>query len=331
MVESGFTGVLGQETDLMGEAVDCWVCGQSAELDAIESTIDDLQELVEQDKRKKREVEPQVEEIDEQISEAKSAQRRVKNLEADVEDMTRKLESRRESLETKRAEFKALQDEIAEFDEEIAELESEQSSEITDLTEEIEETRVELQTVRQTIETAQGRIDTLEEQQREREEKRTRIDQLTEEINDLTDQIQNLKYHLREEFNEAMDDVVTELDFRRIERVWLDGNFDLVIARDVDGSVREDTLDSLAESEREVVGLVLALAGYAAFDLEEIAPILVIDTLGALDAKRTERFLEYFNGKPEYLIASVLPENAGPIGQPTVNPADQMRQEAQSD
>lgn len=331
MLNSEHTGALGQETDLMSKQVDCWVCGRPTEVDAIEETIDELQALVKQDKQKKREVKPKVEELEEQISEGKRAQRRVRNLEGRIDDIEQKLQERRESLATKRDELEGVREEISELDEEIAALEAEQASEITDLTDEIEEVRVDLQTVEQTIESTQERIETLEEQKREREEKRDRIDELSDEITELTDRIENLETHLREEFNGAMDDLVSRLDFDRIERIWLDGNFELVIARDVDGSVREDTVETLAESEREIVGLVLALAGYTAFDLDEIVPVLLIDTLGALDTTRTDLFLEYFSDRPEFLIASVLPENAGTISHSVVNPAEHTRSGVHSD
>lgn len=325
MLNSEYAGVLGQESDLMGESVDCWVCGESTPVDDIEENLADLQDLIEEDKQKKQEYEPEIEAIEEEISEAKAARQRVQELETRRSDIDQKLESRRESLETKREKLDSVREERDELDDRIADLESEQTSEITDLTDDIESVRVDLQSAEQTIERAEDRIETLEERRREREEKRERVDELSEEIATLTDRIESLEHHLREEFNEAMDDLVAELEFQRVERIWLDGDFNLVIARDIEGSVREDTPGSLSESEREVVGLVLALAGYTAYDLDEVTPVLQLDTLGALDAHRVSRLVEYFSDTPEFLVAAVLPENAAQIEHDAVKPVEQTR------
>lgn len=325
MLNSQYTGVLGQDSDLMGKTVNCWVCGDSAPVEDIEENFAELQEVIERDKQKKRGYEPQIETIEDEISEAKAARQRLKELETRRSNIDQKLENRTGSLETKREKAESVREERNELDERIADLESEQTTEITDLTDEIESVMVDLQSTDQAIERAERQIETLEAQRRERKEKEDRIDELSEEISTLTDRIESLEHHLREEFNEAMDDLVTELNFQRIERIWLDGTFDLVIARDIEGSVREDTPGSLSESEREVVGLVLALAGYTAYELEEVTPVLQLDTLGALDAHRVSRLVEYFSDTPEFLIATVLPENAEQIEYASIKPVEQTQ------
>jgi chromosome segregation ATPase len=325
MLNSEYTGVLGQESDLMGENVTCWVCGDSTPVSDIEENIDQLRTVIERDSQKIEEFEPQIETVDAKIDEAKTARQAVQELEQRLEQLNQELEDRRESLEIKRDLRATVDSELDELDEQIAELESEQTSEITDLTEEIESTRIELQSVRQSIQRAEEQIETLEEKRRDREEKRERIDDLSAEIASLTERIENMEHHLRDDFNDAMEDLITELEFQRIERVWLDGQFDLVIARAIDGSVRQDSLQSLSESEREVIGLVLALAGYKAFDLDSLTPVLQMDTLGALDADRLVRLIEYFSDEPEFLIAAVLPETAESIDYSSVRPIEQTR------
>jgi uncharacterized protein YhaN len=111
-----------------------------------------------------------------------------------------------------------------------------------------------------------------------------------------------------------MDDLLAALDFERIERIWLDGNFELVIAREVDGSVRADTIQHLAESEREIIGLVLGLAGYITYDMSEVSPVLALDSLGAFDSARTERLIDYFADRSDLLLASVHPAATGADG-----------------
>lgn len=325
LLNSQYTGLLGEHNDLLDDTVDCWVCGDRSPVSEIEQNLDDLQSLIEQEKQKKAEYEPRIEEIEARIDEAKSVRRRVQELETKLDDIDQKLESRTDSLETKQETLADVREELAVLDDQIEAEASEQTDEITDLTDEIESVRVDIQNADQRIERADQRIETLEARRDERESKQERVDELSAEISAVTDRIERLEQHLREEFNDAMDDLVAELDFRRIERVWLDGEFDLVVARDIDGSVREDTPESFSESEREVVGLVLALAGYTAYNLDEIAPVLQLDTLGALDAPRVSRLLEYFSGTPDFLVAAVLPENASQMDHTAVKPVDQTQ------
>ncbi len=104
-----------------------------------------------------------------------------------------------------------------------------------------------------------------------------------------------------------MDDLLSALNFERLERLWLDGNFELVIAREAEGSIRTDTIEHLAESERETIGLVLGLAGFVTYDVSEVSPVLALDSLGAFDGKRTERLINYFADRADVLLAAVHP------------------------
>jgi hypothetical protein len=53
---------------------------------------------------------------------------------------------------------------------------------------------------------------------------------------------------------------------------------------------------------------VLGLAGFVTFDVDEVTPVLVLDSLGAFDAERTRHLVEYFADETDYLVASAHPE-----------------------
>jgi len=95
--------------------------------------------------------------------------------------------------------------------------------------------RVEIRTIRRDIERLEEASESLRETRADVERKRDEVAQLSEEITTLTDQIENLESELRAVFNETMDELLDALEFERIRRVWLDGEFELVIAREVDG------------------------------------------------------------------------------------------------
>ncbi|PSQ17525.1 hypothetical protein BRD00_07430 [Halobacteriales archaeon QS_8_69_26] len=310
MLESGALGALGYEAGLDDDRITCWTCGQEAPSADFEETAEELAELVASEKERKDEHEPELERIEERIEAAERARRRVDELEAKLRSIQENRESRLESLERRRDQLEAVREEMADLNERIEERSSERDSEQADLNERIEETRVRITRLEREIASVDEECDTLEDRLEKRERTRDRLETVTTEIRELTEQIENIEDHLRDEFNEAMDDLVAMLSFDRIERVWLDGSFDLVIAREFDGNVQRDVPEHLSESEREMVGLVACLAGYLTYDVGSVAPVLVIDSLGAFDAERTERLVEYFGEKTDLVLAAVHPEKA---------------------
>lgn len=309
MLNSEFTGVLGRDSGLMGDEVTCWTCGRPTPVDDLEETVEELTELVEADKRRKREREPEIESLTEEIEQVQRSTSEIQRFEAETREIEQTLESRRDSLEEQRERRQSIRDRLGELDDEIAEQTADQRSERSELTDEIEETRVEIQTLRREIARLEDTCESLRETRVERERKREEIEELSEEITALTDRIENLENELKTVFNETMDELLDVLEFDRIERVWLDGEFELVIAREVDGRVQSDSIEHLAESEREMIGLVLALAGFVTYDVDEVTPLLVLDSLGAFDAERTRRLVDYFADKTNYLVATVHPES----------------------
>ncbi|ELY50477.1 archaea-specific SMC-related protein [Natronolimnohabitans innermongolicus] len=309
MLDSEFTGVLGRDSGLMGDEVTCWTCGRSAPVDELEETVAELNELVEADKRRKREREPEIDDLTEQIEDVRQSESEVKRLETEKRDLEQKLESRRDSLKEQRERRRSIRDRLDELDDDIADRAADQRSEQSELTGEIEETRVEIQTLRREIERLEDTCESLRETRVELEQKREDVERLSEEITALTDRIENLETELRTVFNETMDDLLDVLEFDRIERVWLDGEFELVIAREIDGRTQSDSIEHLAESEREMIGLVLALAGFVTFDVTDVAPVLALDSLGAFDDERTRRLVEYFADESDFLVATAHPES----------------------
>jgi chromosome segregation ATPase len=310
MVNSDFTGALGRNSQLTGDEVACWTCGEMTTIDNIEETLEDVMELVQEDKRQKREHEPEIKDLTEQIEEVRQSQKRLQDLEEKQRRIEQQLENRRDSLEERREQRDAIHEQIEDLAEKIERQEAERRSSQSDLTDEIEETRVNIQTVGREIERLEERRESLRERREEIEWKRQRIEELTDEIASLTERIENLENDLRDVFNDTMDELLDALEFERIDRVWLDGDFELVIARTVDGTVQRDSINHLAESEREMIGLVLALAGYVTYDVGDVTPVLVLDSLGAFDATRTERLVEYFADEARYLVATVHPDDS---------------------
>lgn len=91
-------------------------------------------------------------------------------------------------------------------------------------------------------------------------------------------------------------------------------SFDLHVVRATEsGSVYEDTVEHLSESEREVTGLVFALAGYLTHGVHEEMPFLLLDSLEAIDSERIADLVEYVADYTEFLVVALLPEDAAAV------------------
>jgi hypothetical protein len=116
------------------------------------------------------------------------------------------------------------------------------------------------------------------------------------------------------------------LEYENIARIWLErtetevrdgrrkkvkGVFELhIVRRTESGATYEDNVGNLSESEREVTGLIFALAGYLAHDVHETVPFMLLDSLEAIDSERIATLVSYLKDYTEYLIVALLPEDA---------------------
>jgi len=290
------------------DSFECWACGQQAEISSFESAVEQLTDLIEQEKERRREYEPQLAEIEEEIEEAKTTKRKKSRLRDRFQSTKSKREMQKETLEETREQLAEIEDDLSEIDDRLEETKDERSEIRSTVSKQIEQTRATLETKRQEVNRLESKRVRLQEKREERQQLKEELGELETEIQRLTTRIENLESDLRTAFNSAMDDLIAELSFEDIERMWLDGEFDLVVAREIDGTVQEDSVDHLAESERDMIGLVLGLAGFMAYDVDDIAPVLVLDSLGAFDENRTNKLLEYFTDQTEFLVAAVHPE-----------------------
>jgi len=81
--------------------------------------------------------------------------------------------------------------------------------------------------------------------------------------------------------------------------------FELHVIRTAEsGAAYEDTVDHLSESEREVTGLVFALAGYFAHRVYEDLPFVILDSLEAIDSERIAGLVQYFEEYTDYLLVA---------------------------
>jgi DNA repair exonuclease SbcCD ATPase subunit len=166
------------------------------------------------------------------------------------------------------------------------------------------------------------KIDEIEELEEQRES-------IEAELEDLRTRIDRIERRAIEEFNDKMETVLELLDYQNIDRIWVEqyekkvrdgrrkitqSTFQLHVIRSTDSGVTyEDTVGNLSESEREVTGLVFALAGHLTHSVADEVPFLLLDSLEAIDSERIAMLVEYFEQHAKFLVVALLPEDAAPL------------------
>ena len=319
-------GSNGTPTDqLVGSEVVCWTCGSEVETGQIETTLDTLRSL-RQDKLER------IRNSDERLSELRAEQEsledereRRRSLESRLEGVEDELESRSERREELRTERDRVADRLEELEAAVDELESEEFGEVLDQHKEANRIEFEigrlgtdLEEVVEEIEGIERRIDDRESLEAEREE-------VTRSLVDARTRIEQIEEQAVEEFNSHIETVLDLLEYGNLDRIWIEridgevqdgrrtverSQFELHLVRTNDsGTAYEDTVDHLSESEREVTGLVFALAGYLVHEVYEELPFIVLDSLEAIDSDRIAALVDYFSDYAHYSVVALLPED----------------------
>jgi len=318
----------GSVTDdlLPEERLTCWTCGSEVESEQIEATVDRLQELSQECVSEINSIDDELGELTEQQRELRQQQRRREKLDRRQQELEAELgetESRIEELSERRD---SLREEVEAIESEVERLENDNYDEILGLHKDANQLEYELGQLDTELERVEENITAIEDRLAAEAELTSRRDDLTDEIEALRTRIERIEKNAIEEFNDHMETVLELLAYDNLARVWLerretevrDGRqkatksvFDLHVVRQTpSGTTYEDTVDNLSESERAVTGLVFALAGYLAHDVHDVLPVMLLDSLEAIDSERVATLIEYLEDYADYLVVALLSEDA---------------------
>ncbi|QSG09950.1 DNA sulfur modification protein DndD, ATPase [Halapricum desulfuricans] len=326
-VYEAMTDDSGHTTDeLLGDDVVCWTCGSDVPREQIEGTLDDLRDLRQAKLDAKQEISDELDDLkadrdalEEQRARREEYQQRL----TETEDELAQREERVEQLKDRRSELesavKALENEVESSD-------SDQFGDVLELHQEANELEYKLGRLETDLEDVESEIDTIESRLDEQSQLEEERDRISEELTDLRTRVETIEEEAIEAFNSHMGAILDTLDYDNLERIWLErvqrevreGRrkaiktfFELHVVRSTSSGVTyEDTVDHLSESEREVTGLVFALAGYLVHDVYEEVPFMLLDSLEAIDSERIADLVDHFSDFPDYLLVALLPEDA---------------------
>lgn len=324
--ESGSGNVTDQLVDT--ETVSCWTCGTEVERTQIEKTVSNLQE-------RREEKLSEVADLNDQIDERKEAKRTIDQRKQEREKIESKLESVGQELEDREETVAELTERRESLNERIDALESEIESlelggdhgRLLELHQEASRLEVEIDRLESDRESVEAEIEAVEEQLDEREALAEEREEVAETLTDLRTRIERIEKEAIAEFNERIETVLSIMGYENIERIWIertaadsrgpgetDSDFELHVVRsDESGAAYEDTVEHLSESEREVTGLIFALAGYLVHEVFEEVPFMLLDSVEALDSSRIAKLVEYFQSEADHLVIALLEDDAAAL------------------
>ncbi|MFB6108578.1 MAG: archaea-specific SMC-related protein [Haloplanus sp.] len=312
-------GAVADELDPNAATVTCWTCGSRVERRAIESQLDELRRVVEAKRTERRELEAEIRDRQERLDDVRSARTRRTELEDRRDEIDRQVKRRERRLETLEGDAATLRETIADLEREMADAEGVRESESMERYERLSELEYERGRIRQELTDVEDDVERLESLGEERDRLEARRTGLRTELESLRTRVETLERDAVEAFNEHMAELLARLEYRNVERVWIErttssedgGAFELHVVRTTeDQTAYRDTVDHLSESEREVIGLVVALAGYLVHNVYETVPVMLVDSLEAIDATRIGRLLEYLSEFAVFLVVALLVEDA---------------------
>lgn len=299
----------------------CWTCGGEVTRQDVDERLDALRAVIDEKRTERVETEDRVSELEERREhiestlEASERRRRERSTKRD------QLAEKREHLATLESRASTLADRIAHLETEVAETQQLRDDDLLEMYEQLSDLQYErgqLQQRRSDIAAEIEAIQSLPAVAALTEER----DELREEIADHRARIDRLEARTVAAFNEHMDELLGVLEYDNVARVWIekrtgtgaaagDGSFELhVIREDVTGTGYEEQIDNLSESERELIGLVFALAGYLSHEVYEEIPFMLLDSLEAMDSPRVARLVDHFAQYTDVLLLALLPEDA---------------------
>ena len=290
---------------LVEDEFDCWVCGETTTTETIETRLAALQSKIETLQEERSTLTNEIEALEKQRREYRKKKRQASAIEEEIGNLSAKRDDLQRDLTQAEGRKAEVEEQVRELEDELEQAETELSEELTDIKSEIK-----LKT--QELETQQNRLEELETKQDNADALRAEVDTIDEEIEALKQRKERKQRELKTQFDEAMETALdhfapgfdgARLDIKVNTESEIEA-FDLIIARDG----RETTIDTLSEAERELVGIVVAIAGYRTFEVSDRVPMILLDGVSQLAADNLRLLCEYLSDDTEILVTTAYPE-----------------------
>ncbi len=309
-----------------GYETTCWTCGSEVATDQIDTTIDRLRDLRSSKLDERTELKETISELTDQKAELEKKRQQINRDKRRLEEIEDEIQTTQERIDDLETQITEQEIEIEELEAEAEAIDVDGHEEALELHREISGLELRIEQLEDELANIDDEIADREEQLSERDALESERENLSEQLTELRTQVERIEKDAVDAFNDHMETVLEILEYENLDRIWIERReaevregrrkvtktrFDLHIVRSsADGAAYEDSIDNLSESEREVIGLVFALAGYLVHEVHEEVPFILLDSLEAIDSTRIDRVVDYFHGYTDYVVAALLPEDA---------------------
>ncbi len=310
-------GDVAADLDPSSKTMQCWTCGSRVEQSDIDERLETLRNLVTKKQAERDSVESDLTTVEERRRELERSSERQAELRSRLDELDREISHREQNVTNYEDEAATLRAEIDDLQEQVEETGS-LREDVLSAYRALSELEYERGKLESDLSDAEAELAAVADAAEERDRVTDRLSVVQDELASLRSRIDDLEREAVEAFNEEMASVLDLLEYD-IARVWIerkttnsadDSSFDLHVVRESDGAMYEDTVATLSESERETIGLVVALAGFLVHEVYEFVPFVLLDSLEAIDSDRIVALVDYFAGYAPFLAVAVLPEDA---------------------
>lgn len=309
----------------------CWTCGSEVDESQIEATLDRLRDLRSDILDERKGVRSTIDELTSKRTEVQRRQNERDRAERRLTEVKAEIETTETRIETLESEIETTEERLEELEERTESIDVEGHDEVLELHRRRNGTELRIDRLESEVEDLESEIDEREAAIERRNELEAEREELADQLTELRTRVDRIEEEAVEAFNEHMATILDLLEYDNLDRIWIERletevregrrtvtrtRFDLHIVRSgEDGSAYEDTVTHLSESEREVTGLVFALAGYLVHDVHEEVPFILLDSLEAIDSDRIARVVNHFRAHADHLVAALLPEDAAALSE----------------
>lgn len=303
--------------------VECLMCGSAVTTDVIDEQRDELQSIVADKRSEQKELADEITDLEGKRTQIQEKRQQIETQQQRKRQLEREITDTEATIEALKTDKEELEETITDLEQTAAEIESTDDSDYLEAHKAVTELEFEREQLEDQLDSLDEKLAEIESEIEDKAAQQDRLDELEENLETLRNRIYEIERETVEMINSMMDDVISQLAFDNLERVWIErrvsetqnpkgqaDGFALHVVRTTEEKVAyEDTIETLSTSEREVIGIVLGVAGYLAHDVSETVPFLLLDAIESIDAERTYRLLSYLSNHTEYLLATAHPED----------------------